>query len=133
MTKSIELNGVSLACIDALPPGIYLDLVEGFKGNIVVASIKFLQGVVIPEDRAKLDAVLYNTENVCPWPELSDVATKVLQEYSGRPTERPSDSPTGSESTGQTTRVVSFSRGTVEEEAIPSEDGQSPEFSASPM
>jgi hypothetical protein len=115
MAKEVTLNGQRLTCVDSLPIGVYLDLAEGFRQNYTVACAVFLKAIVIKEDQERLREIMYDAENVCPWDEITGEASRVLPEYSNRPTERPSESAIGSEPTGGSSRVVSFSQGTVVE------------------
>lgn len=119
--KSLILQGRELRCIDELPPGILFDLAditgEADTMKVMSAIRKFLVAIVTPEDRLAFNEVIYSTSPVLTVTELSEEAARLIEEYAGRPTLRPSPSPAGGEPTGDGPRVVSLSPATVSEEA----------------
>lgn len=132
----LRLSGQEMRCIDALPPGLLFDVAEVANTdernpNDVLRTMatigRFLKSIVIPEDRPIYDRIVYDTRDVIGIDVLSEEAGRLIQEYAGRPTSRPSASPDGSRQTEPSSRVVSFSRGTVEEEPPSGTDGASSE------
>lgn len=129
MPKTLTLRGETLECIDALPPGNLFELAEMTTTDDVMKTMhligRFLEAVVVEKDAKRYRALVYDKVNVVDLDELSEECGRLIREYAGRPTSRLSDSPPGSSPTGETSRVVSFSRGTVEEAPTSSPDGQS--------
>lgn len=132
--KSIEIKGQTFRCIPALPPGLLMDIAEVTNTDErnpadvmrTIATIgRFLKAAIVPEDRGRYDAIVYDTRTILEIDELAEIAGGLIRQYAGRPTVRPSESPIGSDPTGGVSRVVSFSRGTVEEVAPSSTDGPS--------
>jgi hypothetical protein len=130
-TKVMVLRGEEIHCIGALPPGLLFDFAELQSDDnpmrVAAAIGRFLKALVIPEDQERYRRLLYDTENILDYNELTEAAGELLRSYTARPTERPSESPDGSPPTGELTRHVSFSRGTVEVAPASSLDGLSPE------
>jgi hypothetical protein len=83
----------------------------------------FINAMVKPEERDRLDAYLSNREVESG--ALSEAVGNLIQEYSGRPTARPSSSQGGGPLTPPKSKVVSFSQGTVREVEESPKDGQS--------
>lgn len=113
----LKLRDQELECIEALPPGLLFDLSDIAGSNNMSRTLmmygRFFRTVVAKKDHERLDAILYDTENVITFNELSEAIGELVEEYTNRPTERPSSSPTGADATGGPSRVVSLSPGTV--------------------
>jgi hypothetical protein len=128
--KLLRLRGEEIRCIDALPPGLLFDLAEMTTETDTMRTMaaigKFLRAVIVPEDQDKYRQLVYDPVNVLAITELSEACGDLIREYAGRPTLRPSESADGSPPTGDISRVVSFSRGTVETVPASSPDGQLP-------
>lgn len=120
--KTLTLRGEELGCIDVMPPGLLFDLSDiDFETKDPQAAMrnmsalgKWLREIVLDEEQERFRQILYDKKNPISMDDLSDAATKLLMEYAGRPTERPSNSPAGGEASGQPSRVVSLQRATVE-------------------
>lgn len=125
--KSLNLRGEELRCIDVIPPGLLFDLADmtNEQDTMRVMSLigRFLNAIVVPEDLQRYRAILYDTQNVLGITELSDEAGRLITEYAGRPTVRPSESPAGSDTTGQPSRVVSLLPAMDRTAETSSEDG----------
>lgn len=130
--KTLNLRGEELRCIEKLPPGLVFDLAEasssGDATKALVAFARFLRSTVVPDDRERLNEILYDTESVIELEELNEAAGELITEYTGRPTKRPSQSPTGSNATGGLSRVDSPLPDTDREAVMSSTDGQSGVF-----
>lgn len=119
--KTIEIRGETFRCIDALPPGLLMDIAEVTNTDErnpadvmrTIATIgRFLKAAIVPEDRGRYDAIVYDTRTILGIDDLAEIAGGLIRQYAGRPTVRPSESPDGLEPTGQISRVVSFSPAT---------------------
>jgi hypothetical protein len=125
--KVLRIRDEEYRCSDVMPVGLMLDIAKAGDGGIAaVAAIgTVLDTLVVPEDRARLKAVLYRTEDPLDFEELSEAVGPLIAEYASRPTERPSRSPDGSTPIGTSSRVVSLSPVTDRVESASSTDGQS--------
>lgn len=121
--KTLTLRGEELGCIDVMPPGLLFDLsdidFDSKDPQVAMRNMsalgRWLREIVLDEEQEHFRQILYDKKNPITMDDLSDAATKLLMEYAGRPTERPSNSPAGGEASGALpSRVVSLQRGTVE-------------------
>lgn len=85
----------------------------------------FVLAVLLPEERDRFTATMRSLDDDAGvLDKLNAAVGELMVSYTARPTERPSASPSGSESTAPKSRVVSLSRGTVREVEMSSTDGQ---------
>lgn len=127
--RTFKIAGRELRCIESMPPGVIFDLADAVTDGGVMAQVaairKLLYACVVDEDLEQLKAILYDRQNVVPFEDLNAAVGELISDYTGRPSQRPSDSQAGGEPTPPPSRVVSLSRGTVKEAETSSPDGQS--------
>ena len=119
------------ACRDKIPGYQLMKLATAAKaaadGDVMdgVAGIHgFLLKVLTDEARPALMAYLDDADDI-EFDELETAVGKLMESYSDRPTQRPSPSQPGPQSTGGTSRVVSLSKGTAGTGGTSSTDGRS--------
>jgi hypothetical protein len=128
MSKILRLGGKELRCIETLPIGVMFDLAEAMEAGemaAVAGMSRTLRGIVVPDDRAALKAVLNNTETPVTFDELNTALGGVLSNVVGRPTTPRSSSPPGPAATAPRSKVVSLYRATGRAAATSTPDGTS--------
>lgn len=124
----LKLGEHEFRCIERPPLGLMFDLAEAeMQGDsaALVALRKFVRVVVEDDEQERLEELFNNRRATLSIEDLNAGISALMEDYSGRPTERPSRSSSGPEPTGASSRVVSLSRGTVRVEETSSQDGQS--------
>lgn len=71
------------------------------------AAIMFLKRVLVPEDREKFDALMADEDAPISPYQVDQIATWIIEETSGRPTESPDTSGTGDGTTSTPLKAVS--------------------------
>lgn len=115
-------------CVRALPwsffEGLLSDMHRGDETAIALKIGPFFRTVVVPEQREAFEReVLDQLMTPGAQDEIAGVVAWLIEQYTGRPTARPSDSQPTPETAGGRSRVVSLSRGTVEVVESTSEPG----------
>jgi hypothetical protein len=87
-------------------------LVEQPSMDWAIRYQRVLNTLVVDEDQAELQALLYDREDAPDFMDLVEAVSRVVSGYAGRPTQRPSASLPGAESTGETSRADSSSPAT---------------------
>ena len=125
--KVLRLKEQEFRCIPQCPPGVLFDLADAEDGG--TSSLKafrdFMFTLVEDDEHERLNALLRDRRDPPSFADLEQAIGELVKAYSGRPTERPSRSPTGVEATGGPSRVVSLSRGTVRTVEASLPDGES--------
>jgi hypothetical protein len=106
-------------CVRALPWSFFEDMLAlqraGDDEGIALKIGPFFRTVVVPEQREAFERdVLDQLMTPGAQEVIVEVVSWLIEQYTGRPTERPSASPPTQPSAGERSRVVSLSRGTVE-------------------
>lgn len=124
--KTLVIRGQAFECRDDLPPWMLMKMAKAHRSGDVMTiravEYDFLTTMAI--DRQTLEAFLDVRPDITS-EEFNQAIGDLITAYSERPTERPSASPDGQSNTGQSSRVVSLSRGTDREAEISSRDGES--------
>lgn len=96
-----------------LPAGPHGQYFEGILrgGWLPNELIAFISGVLIEEDRGRFDQLVNDHEVLVDSALLSEIAWWLFEEYTGRPTKRPSSSDRGPQSTGDTSEPGSGTEG----------------------
>lgn len=112
-------------CVRALPWSFFEDILSlwrsGDENGIALKIGPFFRTVVVPEQREAFEREVLD-QLMTPGAQevIAEVVGWLIEQYTGRPTVRPSASPPTPPSAGAKSRVVSLSRGTVEEvDSIP--------------
>jgi hypothetical protein len=116
-------------CIRALPWSFFEDLLSdmhrGDETGIALKIGPFFRTVVVPEQREAFEREVLD-QLMTPGAQevIVEIISWLIEQYTGRPTVRPSVSPPTQGMSGERSRVVSLSQGTVREvDSIP-EPGQ---------
>lgn len=125
--KTLRLKHHEFACIDVMPVGVVFDIAEGveageFKGILALRSA--LYALVVEDEHERLTAALRDPHDPVDFDALNEAVGTLITAYTDRPTERPSSSPDGAESTVRSSRVVSLSPATGRGDVTSSRDGQ---------
>lgn len=130
--SSPKLPGVVLEfeCRQAIPPWRLAELAAAQASNDVMRQLggyyEFVMAVLEPDQRGRFATAMHDADDDPTIVErLNEAIGDLMLEYADRPTERASSLPTGGTKTPVTRRVVSLSRGTVEEEQTSQTDGAS--------
>lgn len=113
----LHLGGQIFKCRPSLPryPLLRVAIAEklGDEMKLVSATVDFLLAVVQPTSRDRLDQLLMEHDEV--FDEIEGALDHLMGQYSGNDGGGSASSPPSSTETNQTSRVVSFSQGTVTE------------------
>ena len=96
---TFALDGETYHVIDYIPSGLLLDLFTTAASSSVP---QFLRDVVIPDERRKIRAALFNQDRPISLEIATEIATWIVEEDAGRPTLPPGESASGPPSTGPT-------------------------------
>lgn len=126
----LVIEGQRFPCRESLPPWRLMELASAMRSKNVMAQLggmhDFVIAVIQPEYQGDfMDAMRAMDDDPDVVTKLNESIGTLMAEYSSRPTERPSQLPAGQSPTGQPSRVVSLSRGTVMEVPESSMDGAS--------
>lgn len=97
---------------------------EATDASSVVVLYDFVQQQLLADERERFAAWFDEHGDDISIQDFNEAVGNLMVEYSDRPTERPSGSPTGVKPTGLPSRVVSLSRGTDKEASPSSKAGQ---------
>lgn len=107
------------ACVPVAPAGALADLTASVgldkKGNTVMREfdmLRFFEGVMVPEDWKRFDALVHDQDRIVKIDTLADVMTWLTEELSGVPTTPRSTSQAGPRRTGRTSGGGSRGRAT---------------------
>ncbi|MGE0133764.1 MAG: hypothetical protein AB7L91_06275 [Dehalococcoidia bacterium] len=118
------------ACRDRLPPFVLMQLAGALKsedGFVRLGGMyEFVRAQIEPGQWPRFETAMHalDEEEDFTLGELDAAIGALMTGYSARPTERPSNSPSGAGPTGGPSRVVSLSRGTAETEQTSSPAGE---------
>jgi len=122
---SLAVRGERFETRETLPGWQLLRLASDMRSDDAMRQMAgmydFILAMLRPDERARFERFMAAAD--VPMEEVEQIVSALMAEHSDRPTERPSGSPAGPRSTGQRSRVVSFSRGTVETAPASSTDG----------
>ncbi|TVQ65059.1 MAG: hypothetical protein EA379_00465 [Phycisphaerales bacterium] len=123
---SLVVRGERFETRETLPGWQLLRLASDMRSEDAMRQMAgmhdFILALLAPHERPRFERFMADAD--APLEEVEQVVGALMAEYSDRPTERPSGSPAGPPSTGPRSRVVSFSRGTVETAETSSTAGQ---------
>lgn len=109
---SFKLGGETFHCLPAIPAGLVLGQ-DGTEAR-TVGVMEFIRLALRDEDWPRFEAVLVakgdlTVDDVT----LADLFNRLVEHYTGHPTEPPSVSSDGERPTSPSSKVVSLERGTV--------------------
>ena len=111
---SFVLGGETFTCLPAIPAGLVIR--PGADGEPVrVTTVDYIRLALRPGDEERFEEVL-NARGDLAVDEITlvDLCNRLLEHYTGHPTERPSSSSDGEPPTSPRSKVVSLERGTVD-------------------
>lgn len=79
--------------------GEFLDVAR-LGGALPGPVIRFIQGVLVPEDVSRFRQLVYDKDAQVEGAELAEIADWLIEEYADRPTKRPGSSSSGPSTTG---------------------------------
>lgn len=96
-TKSFKIGGVTFNCVRDIHPDIFIQSEENFDedGGVrtTIESISwFIRETIVPAERPGWDQLRDNRDDPITLDDLAEIQTYLIEAYSGRPTENPSDS-----------------------------------------
>lgn len=106
--KILRLAGREFRCIPKMPAGLLLDLSGGSSDPGGRVWQRFLDTLIVEDERDDLREWLYSPDGP-EWADFQSAMNVLMGEYLQRPTQRPSRSPVGGTPTEPLRRVVSLS------------------------
>jgi hypothetical protein len=111
---ALKLGTEQFACRDTLPAWQLMKLAKAMQSDDDMTRLAgmydFLNGVVLPADRARLDKFMADYDGADPLEDLDTAIGALMESYAGRPIVPPSSSQDGRTPSTGTSRVVSLSR-----------------------
>ena len=118
MSHALTIRDERFAAQDTLPAWALMKLAKSQGSSDAMQQVAglhdFLMAVLAVAERDRFDRFMEQHADVT-FEELETAVGALMQAYTTRPTERPSPSPAGRTPSGGSSRVVSLSRGTVQE------------------
>lgn len=110
---TFTLGGEHFTCLATFPIGFLADLAQSGIGALPARD--FIRGCLVPDDEERFDALLHRkarpvdpakpdtavVTDIIDGTDLLDVQNRLIEEFTGRPTAPPPDSPAGSPTSGQ--------------------------------
>lgn len=124
--RALVIGGESFSVRDELDEWSLMKLAKSQTSDNSMARLAgmhdFVLALLDPAERSRFEAFMASGQE----PGALDRAIgALLEDYTGRPTERPSSSPDGSPTTEASSRVVSLSPGTARGDQVSPKAGQS--------
>lgn len=126
---TFTLAGETFTCLAHVPIGVFADAAAS-GGISNVGLLRFVRGVLVSEDEERFDVLMRRKsapvdDDGNPDPtwrpvdgeDLLDIFNRLVDVYTGRPTERPSDSPDGPPPDGTASNATSSPPDTEKEPA----------------
>ena len=118
MSHALTIRDERFAAQDTLPAWALMKLAKSQGSSDAMQQVAglhdFLMAVLAVAERDRFDRFMEQHADVT-FEEMETAVGSLMQAYTTRPTERPSPSPAGPTPSGGSSRVVSLSRGTVQE------------------
>lgn len=100
---TFTLEGQEFECVEEAPAAALTDFLGDVAGDHVgrsaAALVSFITSVLIDEDVPRFLDLVHSKETIIPIETVGEIVTWLVEEYSGRPTVRPSRSRGGPRTT----------------------------------
>ena len=127
MSHVLTVRDERFAAQETLPAWALMKLAKSQGSGDAMQQVAglhdFLMAVLALNERERFERFMEQHADVS-FDELETAVGALMQAYTTRPTERPSPSPAGPTPSGGPSRVVSLSRGTVQEVPVSSTAGE---------
>lgn len=128
---TFSVNGQKFRCIASPPHGFIADLIESRQGNFYPAAVmrNFIRGALVAEDEPAWNELQYAKDGdaaVVDLDLLGDIFRHLTEEFFQRPTQPPSGSPDGRNSTEDTSTADSPSPDKTSTPSTTSDSSTSP-------
>ena len=110
MSKILYFAGEEFRCIDKMPASVMLDFAGASTESTGMMWRGIIDTLLEADEPERFWALVYRKNDPPEWEEFEAAMARLIQEYTDRPTERPSRSPSGVESTGGESRAASSPR-----------------------
>lgn len=103
---TFTLYGETIRCKSAMQGRSLIDFIaqssQDDPSSAARAVLSFFDQAVVEEDHDTFNRITTGTETIVPMDTLSEIMDWLVEQYTGRPTEPPTPSPSGDTSTGTT-------------------------------
>lgn len=112
---SFTYDGQEYQCRPVINGAVLLRFVReadsGEGGRSAGALLGFFKDLLLEEDFKRFETYVEDPDTVIPIETLGEIAAWVVEEYTGRPTQEPTKSPSGRKRTGTRSKVSASSPG----------------------